>query len=292
MSRTERTLARTTAGVLFLLTGASAWPAEDGKPAAEKWRPTDGLYGDPKTASEEQCPEAGILTIELAEKSVSGYEWGCKINRITDVTPTAIKLEMTCSDYNLAETLYPKDPKAEERTFKETMILSKRSDQSISVRKTVNGKFKGAAWRADFCPVELQRTYAENKVTAKREAAEKDYMRNPWRPKPGVYAAQGATFSERCANAGDAVIDLDERSVTIGADKCSVTSIRDNLDNIQVFVTCNTPPSPATVILKRGDDRTVLLQKMQNGETKDAGGPLAYCPDTAQRAYLVSRKGR
>ncbi|VIO77360.1 hypothetical protein [Bradyrhizobium ivorense] len=150
--------------------------AEEAKQPVGKWRPKDGIYGSPRSPSEEQCPEADNLTIELGDKSVSGYEWSCKINKVADTAPDAIKLELTCNDYNLAQNLYPRDPKAEEKSFKETMLLKRIDDKVISVRKTLNGKFEGPAWRADLCPAEIQRVYVENKAASAPEAAEKQIM--------------------------------------------------------------------------------------------------------------------
>src|SRR6266702_6452395 len=93
---------------------ASVFAQDSAKPATEKWRPKDGPYAGPGKDFGSQCGEYGDIVIELAEKSVSGHEWGCKVTKLTDTAPDAIRLNMTCNDYNLAGTLFPKDPKAEE----------------------------------------------------------------------------------------------------------------------------------------------------------------------------------
>ncbi|GKQ52852.1 hypothetical protein [Bradyrhizobium sp. Ce-3] len=151
-------------------------------------------------------------------------------------------------------------------------------EKAIPVRKTL------------YCPANAQRLYADNKAQEERKAAEEKAMQHPWRPRPGVYAPPGNDLNERCLQAGSTVIDLDQRSITTGTDKCGVTSIRDNLDNIQVFVACNTPPSPKTVILKRVDDKTLLLKKSVNKEFRDDGGSLACCQEAAQQIYAATSK--
>ncbi|MHC2252529.1 hypothetical protein ACVILK_002221 [Bradyrhizobium embrapense] len=259
----------------------------------EKWRPADGLYASPGKDFKAQCLEYGDFIIELSRNSVGGNEWGCTIRSVSDTADGTVRLDMTCNDYNLAETLGSRGRKAEDRRFQETMLVRRIDERAISVRKTLDGKFKGPAWRADYCPADAQRLYAENKAQEERKAAEQKSMQHPWRPRPGVYATPGNGFNERCLQSGNTVVDLDQRSIASGTDKCGVTSIRDNLDNIQVFVACNTPPSPETVILKRIDDKTLHLQKSLNREFKDDGGPLAYCPEAAQRIYgATSNQGK
>ena len=120
-----------------------------------------------------QCGEYGDIIIGLAEKSVSGHEWDCKVTKRTDTSPDAITLNMTCSDYNLAATLFPRDPKSEEKKFKEVLVLKKINKNSMSVRKTLNGKFTGASWQTDYCPENWQRSYIESRARAKTEAEQK-----------------------------------------------------------------------------------------------------------------------
>ena len=262
------------------------------KLTVEKWRPADGLYASPGKDFEAQCLEYGDFIIELSRNSVGGNEWGCRVRTVSDMADGTVKLDMSCDDYNLAETLGSRGRTAEDRQFRETMLVRQVDGKAISVRKTLNGKFKGPAWRADYCPPGAQRLYADNKAQDERKAAEQSAMQHPWRPKPGVYATPGTDFSERCLQSGTTTIDLDQRSIASGTDKCGVTSIRDNPDNIQVFVACNTPPSSETVILKRIDDKALLLRKSSNREFKDDGSPLAYCPEAVQRIYDATSKQR
>ena len=100
-------------------------------------------------------------------------EWDCKVTKRTDTSPDAITLNMTCSDYNLAATLFPRDPKSEEKKFKEVLVLKKINKISMSVRKTLNGKFTGASWQTDYRPESWQRSYIESRARAKTEAEQK-----------------------------------------------------------------------------------------------------------------------
>ena len=143
------------------------------KPGIENWHPKDGLYANPGKDFDSICGEYGDIIVGLAEKSVGGHEWDCKVTKRTDTAPDAIKLNMTCSDYNLAATLFPRDPKSEEKLFKEVLVLKKMSKRSMFVRKTLNGKFTGAGWQADYCPENWQRSYIESRARAKTEAEQK-----------------------------------------------------------------------------------------------------------------------
>jgi hypothetical protein len=62
------------------------------------------------------------------------------------------------------------------------------------VRRTSNGNFL-AAWRADYCPQDVQQAYIEEKKRAEEDARYKvpEQLLNPkqWRPKDGVYASPG-----------------------------------------------------------------------------------------------------
>ncbi len=274
-------------GAGLLCSAITVFSQEAATPPTEKWRPKDGVYASPGKDFESDCNEAHFIVIELAEKSVSGNEWSCKINKRTTTAVNAIRLDMTCYDYNLAESLYPKDPKAGDREIKEVMLLKRLDNDAISIRKTVNNKFTDSSWRADYCAEQVQRTHVERNAEAKLQTAEEKMRLNPWRPKVGVYAASGTNFSERCLNGGEAIIDLSERSVTSGADKCSIIQIRDELSTVQMFVECNTPPRPETIILRKLDDATatVLLQKTRNRNFSDPGEQLSYCGPATQAMY-------
>jgi hypothetical protein len=246
----------------------------------------------------------GDFIVELNEKSISGNEWSCKVTRLTDRAPGSIRLDMTCSDYNLAEDI--NDPNPYEREFKEIMLLRKTDGKSVFVQKTLNGKFKSPEWRATYCPEEAQRMYTEamakNKAEAEQTAASERLSREPWRPQNGVYATPGVNFEDRCQKAGDATIDFSDRSISRGTDKCSVTFIRDEPNAVQLFATCSQEPnaqgsiaaarSSETIILKKVDDKSVLLQKSKNGVFIDSGAQLSYCGQDAQQKYVQKKAGK
>ena len=92
-------------GAGLLCSAITVFSQEAATPPTEKWRPKDGVYASPGKDFESDCNEAHFIVIELAEKSVSGNEWSCKINKRTTTAVNAIRLDMTCYDYNLAESL-------------------------------------------------------------------------------------------------------------------------------------------------------------------------------------------
>jgi hypothetical protein len=287
---------------LALLSSAvtTAFAQDSTKSAGEKWRPKGGLYATPGADFRSRCGEYGDIIIELGEKSISGNEWSCDITKLTDTAPGAIRLDMTCNDYNLAEFINSKDPNPYERKFKEIVLLRRIDGKSVFVRKSQNGKFKGPDWRASYCPEDAQRLHAEatarDKAEAEQKAAEERLRLNPWRPKDGIYAAWGANFEDQCLKGSDAIIKLNDRSISRGTDKCSVTFIRDEPNAVRLFVTCSrepnhqgaigrmgdgdpvpAPSSSEIIILKKIDDSTVFLQKSTSGDFIDSGKQLSYC---------------
>jgi hypothetical protein len=250
------------------------------KGAIEKWRPKDGLYASPDKDFEMQCGEFGELVISLSEKSVGGNEWSCKINRLTDTAPSSVKLDITCDDYNLALSIDERDPNAYERKFKEVMLLKRINDTSMSVRKTLNGQFKGPSWQADYCP------------------------------KDGIYASTGPDFGDRCAKSGDVAIGLVDGSISSGKAQCKVVEVMNTGQAaMSLSMTCNQPSAKQAPALTKGseansrreagtlsmdvirmsriDDNTFHMQKTVDKKFRDDGGPVAYCPEDAQRAYAA-----
>lgn len=292
-----------------MLSAAGPVFAQDAaKPEAVKWRPKDGIYASPGKEFDGECREFGGLVIKLAKKSVGGNEWSCKIDKLTGTAPDAIKLDMTCDDYNLGLSINPNDPNLYERKYKEIMLLKRVNETAISVRKTSNGKFKYPGWRANYCPEEAQRMYLDAEAREKAEAEQKAADEHPWRPQAGVYAMAGADFDNRCLKSGDAIIELAERSISTGADTCSVTFIRNEPNALQLFVTCDTasntedvagnhpevrpspvPSRPETVILKKIDDTSVFLQMTKDRKFTDAGAQLSYCGKDAQKIYAQKK---
>jgi hypothetical protein len=288
---------------------------ESAKGATEKWRPKDGLYASPDKDFEMQCGEFGELVISLSEKSVGGNEWSCKINRLTDTAPSSVKLDITCDDYNLALSIDGRDPNAYERKFKEVMLLKRINDTSISVRKTLNGQFKGPSWQADYCPEDVQRMRIEQtKRTmedAKYKIPEQLSRPNQWRPKDGIYASTGPDFGDRCTKSGDVAIGLVDGSISSGKAQCKVVEVMNTGQAaMSLSMTCNQPSakppsSPAkkgseansrreagtlsmdVIRMSRIDDNTFHMQKTVDRKFRDDGGPVAYCPEDAQRAYAA-----
>ncbi len=279
------------------------------KPAAEKWRPKEGTYASPGKGFADACGEFGDLIVELREKDISGHEWSCKVTKLTDTGPGAIKLAMTCYDYNLAEFI----KKPEETKFEEVMLLKKIDERSMLVRKTLDGKFKDPEWRAAYCPEDAQRMYVEatakSKAEAKQKAAEEKSGLRGWHPRDGLYASPGADFSDRCLKSGDAIIGLAQNSVSSGTASCYVSNVADAPPYaVKLGVICNQsgaqglvmrtvngqttlePAGAETMIVRKIDDQTVFLQKSQNGQFSEAGQRLSYCPEAAQRSYVDSKK--
>ena len=105
----------------------------------------------------------------------------------------------------------------------------------------------------------------------------------------------------RCLKAGDAVIDISERSISSDAYKCGVTFIRDETDALRLFATCGreanaqgsipSQPSPETIILVNIDDKMVALQKSKGGNFTDPATQLSFCGPDAQRMY-AERKAK
>jgi hypothetical protein len=292
---------------------ARAVAQDSAKQAMEKWRPKNGTYNVQGQDLLKRCMESDNLDIELVERTIRGNEWNCKITKLTDTAPGAIRLDMTCDDYNLAEFLYPKDPNADERKFKEIMLLRKIVGKSVLVRKTVNGKFKDPDWRASYCPEEAQRIYTEararDKAEAEQKAAEERSGQGKWRPRDGIYADPVADFDDRCLKSGDAIIGLAEASVSSGADQCAITNVTDTSPGeISLGVICHQRPGAQglrirnlggttiyetlgteAIILKKIDDHTVSLQKSTNGELIDPGEQLSYCGLEAQRMHAEEK---
>jgi hypothetical protein len=300
---------------VFFLFGAvvSAFAQRSAAPALESWRPADGYYESPGKDFDSDCrKEYGVFTIELAENSVSGLEWHCEINKITDTAPGAIRLNMTCYDINMPTS--KRDPYANERPSKEIMLLERLNEKSMTVRKTLNGKFKGPSWQADYCPEDVQRAYIEEKKRVEEEARYKvpEQLLNPkqWRPKDGIYASPGADFGDRCMKSGDVVVGLSEGSISSGKVECKVVGVM-STGQTAVSLTCspaeagkqalsskkkgggaNARKDPETssadiIRMSRIDDNTFHMQKTVDQKFKDDGGPVAYCPEDAQLAHAA-----
>ena len=237
-------------------------------------------------------------------------EWSCEINQLTDTAPGAITLNMTCHDYNLGLSINPRDPNVYERTYKEVMLLKRMNDKAISVRKTLNGKFEGPSWQADYCPDEAQRMFAEARAAAQYKIPEQLLNPQQWRPRDGVYASTGADFNNRCTKSGDVIIGLTTGSVMSGSQgNCKVVGLMNTgVTSVSMDMTCSqtsgkkianskkkssgmSPEKGGTETMRmtKIDDNTFFLQNTQNRGFKDAGGPVAYCPEEVQRIHAANK---
>jgi hypothetical protein len=237
--------------------------------------------------------------VELRDKSISGHEWGCKVSKLTDTGPGAIRIDMTCSDYNLAENL----KRPEDTEFREVMLLKKMDGTSMLVRKTVDGKFKDPEWKAVYCPRDAQQMYRDATATNKAQIErEKAAAKTAWRPRDGVYASAGADFDDRCLKSGDAVVRLAQSAVSIGGASCYVAHVSVEPPN---SVTLNANCGPQGVVMSDGSmlgsnstesvtlsktyDESVLFRRSRDGRAVGAEQQLRYCPEAAQRGFTESK---
>ena len=299
-SKIYRALAQSTL-VLALAFGAVAPTlAQDAAPLAEaKWRPKEGTYASPGKGFAEACGEFGDLIVGLREKDISGHEWSCKVRKLTDTAPGAIRIDMTCSDYNLAEDL----KKPEETEFKEIVLLKKIDDKTMLVRKTLDGKFKDPEWKAVYCPKDAQQMFRDS--TAQNRAKieqDKAAAKTAWQPRDGVYASAGADFDDRCLKSGDAVVRLAKKAVSIGATSCYVSYVSVEPPNsVTLNVNCGAQAvvnsngsiggsnSAESVTLSKTDDQSVLFRRSRDGQAVGAEQQLRYCPEAAQRNFTESK---
>ncbi|MGX1165483.1 hypothetical protein AB7M16_001749 [Bradyrhizobium sp. USDA 372] len=299
--------------IIVLLTSAtdlSAVAQEASPTTADKWRPKSGVYAELGKNFQSSCDESGNLTIDLGEKSVSGYEWGCKVKKVIDLAPGSLKVGMVCDDYNLAQNLNLRDPNWENRQFNEVMFVKRIDDATISVQKSLNGKLKDPPWRAAYCPLATQRALAEATLRAKVEAKQKADQERALKeahPRDGVYAAAGADFEERCAKFNDTIVAFAGKSITTASNICKIENTRIQLpDTVRIGATCTmqpasgseafsvqdkaTTPDRENLMFKKTDDKTVILWIIYNGHFTGDGRKLSYCSDQVQRAYAVQRR--
>jgi hypothetical protein len=121
-----------------------------------KWRPKDGLYAEPGANFNDRCRDRTEVFVELANKSIGGSEYDCKIRKLTDTGPDAVRLEAACADVN-RQTPSPETP------VREIILLKKIDEGTIFYRGTTNGKFKEAGGKFSYCPEDTQRMYSEEK---------------------------------------------------------------------------------------------------------------------------------
>jgi hypothetical protein len=116
--------------------------AEGTKPVLDKWRPKDGLYIIDDADFTGPCQDMAQYLFELGKRSVIGNEsFDCKITRLRDTAPGALRLDLTCDgDEN------------DEKKHQEVMTLRKNDENSFFMRMTKKGKFRSPEWRVNYCP--------------------------------------------------------------------------------------------------------------------------------------------
>ena len=298
--------------ILASLVGATnATHAQDdaGTPI-DRWRPKEGIYAEPRRNFMEQCSNFGDFAVELNKKTITGDEWICDVVKLAETNTSTIRLDLSCSDVNLAAEISSRGSDPTEPRFNETMTFRRIDAKSMFVRKTQNGKFRSPEWRVVYCPQRAQRAYIESKgrdeAEARQRTTEEQARPAAWRPRDGVYASPGADFDERCMKSGDAAIGLATNSVASGGSSCHVSHVTDMPPNtIRLDVICDQKPGAVGLVLRNGslqppgaevitmakiDDRTVNLHKTRDGEFSEPAQQLAYCPEAAQRGYVESAK--
>lgn len=178
-NKSHASLALSATALIFMIGSSTPTPAQDNtKSGIEKWRPKDGIYVTAGKDLAERCGESTEFVVELQERSLGGNEWNCRVDRVVEVTSDALRLNLTCNDYNLAEYLDNHDPNPYDKKFKEIVTLRKVDEKSFFVRKTLNGRFRIPEWRAVYCPLEAQQAYREAKVRDLKEAERKAATRS------------------------------------------------------------------------------------------------------------------
>jgi hypothetical protein len=131
-------------------------------------------------------------------------------------------------------------------------------------------------------------------------------------PKGRHLRQPGADFNDRCTKSGDVVVGLTEGSISSGKTQCKVVRLM-STGQAAVSMTCspgsgkqapsskkkggdaNARKDPDTlstdvIRMSRIDNNTLHMQKSVDRKFKDDGGPVAYCPEEAQRAYAASKE--
>ena len=115
----------------------------------EKWRPKDGYYTVPAehSADEPPCNVMPDFHVEFRKKWINaGEAFGCKIEKITDVTKDTIRLDLSCDEDGSGG-----DPN-DIHWQKEIMTLRKINEKSFVMRMTKQGKFSWPEWRLSYWP--------------------------------------------------------------------------------------------------------------------------------------------
>ena len=164
--------------------------------------------------------------------------------------PGALKVDMVCDDYNLAQNLNPRDPNWANRQFNEVMFIKRLDAAAIAV----DADFEERCLKFSDTVVSIARrsiVTASNKCDIHRTRVQlPDTVRT------------GADCTLQPASNGDAV----------GVQNVDTTPDRENL------------------MFKKIDDKTVILWIINNEHFAGDGRKLSYCSDQVQRAYAGQRR--
>jgi hypothetical protein len=274
---------------LVCLTSASVPTAaqDSANPAAEKWRAKDGLYAEPGADLGERCMDHNELIVELADKSISGDEWNCKISKFTDFAPGSVRLDGTCTELD-------------DKPYKTVFSLKKIDDRTILYGASTKGK----KIPGDKCLFALRKPNA-SMPRQKRGTWQKPNRRprrdrpkpaaQKWRPKTGPYAQLGADFGKRCKDFGDATIDLAEKTIGSSEQECKIINLTDTASGaIRLDVSCvdteRENPHKEIILLKKVDEKAIFYRQSYKENFKYPGVKYFYCPEEAQRMYIESKK--
>jgi hypothetical protein len=268
---------------------APAAAQDNAKPEAEKWRPKDGLYAEPGPDLGERCMDHNEVIVELADKSISGDEWNCRISKLADVAPGSVRLDATCTEL-------------EHKPYKTVFLLKKIDDRTVFYGASTKGK-KDPGRQMSFCPEEGQRQYAAAKARdlaeARRKTAEESAKppTEKWRPKDGLYAGS-ANFNNKCQDSPDLFLELAKKMLSAGGEElCKIVKLANTApDAITLDVTCTDiereTPYKKIILLKKIDETTIFWRATADAKLKFTypGVRVSYCPEEAQRAYIDSKK--
>ena len=274
--------------------------------ASKKWRPKDGLYIDADAKLTGPCEYESRYLLELSKRSfIVDEAYGCRVMRIIDTAPSALRLEMACRASEITG----------QKAGTEIMTIRKIDDESFFMKLSRKGEVATPAWRVNHCerlPPEKLAAIPDPTVEAERKAVKDKIDGATWRPRDGVYATPGADFNDRCMKSGDAVIGLADLSVSSGASRCEISKLEDSTEtSIALGARCDVKPGQTgqtavskngqivfvpvgeeKIIISKSINQTLALLKSQYGDFSAPGKFIAYCPDEAQRAYADSKKAK
>lgn len=303
----DRIAATLSAVVFACLIGTSVCAQAQGsqKPASEKWRPRDGLYIEAGTTLTGPCEGTAPFLFELSKKRfVVDERSGCKVMKITDTAPGAVRLDMTCNE---SETAGDDDGK----DYKEIMTLRQIDDGSFFMHLTDKGKFMRPEFQVNFCPATPAGKWPST-FEIQRDAVQKQLKAAEWHPHDGVYVKPGTDSNDRCSKSGDAVIELGQIAISSGTSHCEVADIEASTQaSIRLDARCDLKPGQTgtvarpiggrivfapvgseKIIITDSGNQTISIQKSRNGEFSEPPELFTYCPEATQRAYVDSKTAK